>query len=299
MSTPRRFRVFAVALFFALVIGRAVYAEEAGAPVATPFDFRPAITDERSVTSAEYQTYLQTLQAAGSPEQTIHAIVTADVLAAFAGKRTAALAERYQNFAFWKCEPAQTAARAKLSAQRRVIDEEMNGVLQQLLGPATELPDVNQEWTKNALDFELSFLTPAQREAVKVTLLTYAKSELQIKELGDGDLLDDDTNELQQILDTHQQVQATLQRLLSAEEYQQVEMTVSVTAENLRHAMVHFNPTEAEFRIIFNAWRPHDEALAQIYAHRETDPGNGAIYAKIKEQLPPERYETYRSTWWK
>jgi hypothetical protein len=76
-------------------------------------------------------------------------------------------------------------------------------------------------------------------------------------------------------------------------------MTVSWTADNLRHAMEHFQPTEEEFRGIFRAWRPHDENLAQLYATGQPDPGNARVFAQIKESLSPERYAKYVRTWWK
>ena len=247
----------------------------------------------------DYPSYLRNLQTLGFPDQTIRTIITADVVAAFAGKRSAALAERYQNFQYWKVDAAETIARAHLASQRRAIDEEMNALLQQVLGASADLPDVSREWEKKAMDFELAFLSPEKREATKTTLLTYAKAEQQMKELCGGLFVTEDTNELQQILASHKEMQATLRQILLPAEYQQVEMTTSWTAENLRHAIVHFSPTETEFRIIFEAWRPFDEKLAQAYANRQPDPGNQLVYAKIKEQLSAERYDQFVSTWWK
>jgi hypothetical protein len=63
--------------------------------------------------------------------------------------------------------------------------------------------------------------------------------------------------------------------------------------------MVKFDPTAAEFQEIFRAWRAHDENLAQLYATGRPDPGNGHVFARIKEVLGEERFQQYRSTWWK
>ena len=63
--------------------------------------------------------------------------------------------------------------------------------------------------------------------------------------------------------------------------------------------MVKFEPTETEFRVIFEAWQPHDENLARIYATRGQDSGNEAVFEQIKGQLTPERCQQYRDTWWK
>jgi hypothetical protein len=260
---------------------------------------KPPIVDWPSVESGDYQTYVKHLQAIGFPEKIIQKIVTTDVVMAFAGKRAEAAATRFQNFKYWQSNPSETEAHAKLTAQPNAINEEMNGVLQQFLGTGVDLPDVSHEWEREEWNHELDFLAPDKLEATKVILLEYAKVDEQMKELAGGLYLTEDTNELQQILGRYKQERSTLQQVLSSEEYKQVEMTTSWTAENLRHAMIHFDPTEEEFKIIFNAWQPHDENLSSIYAARQSDPGNEDVFAKIKEQLSAPRYDQYRDTWWK
>jgi hypothetical protein len=260
---------------------------------------KPPLVDWQSVESGDYRTYVSNLQAMGCPKQTIQSLVTADVIGAFVGKRSAAVAARYQNFKYWQANPAETEARAKLTAQQRAIDEEMNGVLQQLLGTEADLPEVSRQWQQEEWNQALAFLTQKKLAATKAILTEYARVNQQMKELAGGLLLTEDTNELQQILARFREEQSTLRQVLLPAEYPQVEMTVSWTAENLRHAMVHFEPTQEEFQAIFSAWQPHDESLAQIYAERQADPGSGEVYAKIKEQLSAARYDQYCTTWWK
>jgi hypothetical protein len=262
---------------------------------------KPAIGDWRSVESPDYQTYVKNLQAAGFPPETIQSIVTSDVISAFAGKRAEATAARYQNWRYWQSNPDMTKASAVFAAQRRTIDEEMDGVLQQLLGVDTDLPDVNRQWQQEEWNNELTFLTSDKIKATELIFREYAKVNLQIKELAAGLNLTEDTNELQQILARYQDEQADLKQALSPAEIQQVEMATSWTAENLRQAMVKFDPTEEEFSIVFEAWHPYDENLARIHALRESDPGNlsNAVYAQIKTGLSPDRYQQYCDTWWK
>jgi len=76
-------------------------------------------------------------------------------------------------------------------------------------------------------------------------------------------------------------------------------MTVSWTADNLRQAMAHFQPTEEEYQTIFHAWRSWDEQLVQIYGTGQPDPGNDAVFNQIQQSLSPERFQQYRNTWWK
>ena len=120
-----------------------------------------------------------------------------------------------------------------------------------------------------------------------------------IKRLSEARRPTENSDELNRILQTYEGKRTELARLLSPEEFEQLELTVSWTADNLRRGMAKFNPTEAEFREIFRAWRLHDENLAQLYATGQPDPGNSHVFAQIKEVLGEERYKQYKSTWWK
>jgi hypothetical protein len=259
------------------------------------------ILDWRYVESEDYRSYIANLQSIGCPAQTVRDIVTADVIGVFAGRRNEALKTRYQNFQYWKSDPSETEARAALNAQRRALDTEMNGVLQGLLGADTPLPDVTREWQSADLDFKLGFLPADKLAQTKAILLEHDHTDQQAKQLCDGNNVSEDTNELQSILDAHDQGRAALRDILSPDQFERVEMTASWTGENLRHALVHFVPTEEEFRVTFAAWKARDEQLARIKAAREIDAdrGSNAVHEKIKSQLTEERYKAYRAAWWK
>lgn len=289
----------AQAVVFLLAILIAVPAADAMSGATVGSEPKPPIVDWRSLESGDYQTYIGNLETIGCPAQTIRAIVTADVISAFAGKRAGALAARYRNFQYWKSDPSEMKSESAFAAQRQVIDAKMSGVLQFLLGASTDLPDFNHLWKGEELDYELAFLTEDKRKAVEAILLDSAKVNRQMGDLASGDYLTQDTNALQQILQRYKGEQSALQAVLSPAEYTRVEMTTSWTAKNLRHAMVRFEPTKEEFRIIFDAWQPHDIELARVYAHRQADPGNAQVYAQIKKQLRASRYKQYCDTWWK
>lgn len=287
------------AAFFLMGTSLASSADYATDGTSSSSEPKPLIVDWRSVESGDYQTYVKNLQAMGCPQQTIRSIVTTDVIAAFAGKRAEAVAARYQNFKYWQSNPSETEARAKLAAQRHAINEEMNGVLQQLLGTDAELSDVSREWKYEEWNHELAFLAPDKLEATKVILWEYAKVDEQMKQLAGGFNLTEDTNELQRILARYEEKRAAMKQVLAPGELRQVEMTTSWTSGNLHHALVRFDPTEEEFCVIFDAWQPHDDNLSRVFATRQPNPGSKEVYAKIKEQLSAPRYEQYCATWWK
>ena len=259
---------------------------------------RPAF-NWREVESPDYRTYIKNLRATGCPEATVRDIVTADVAAAFAARRTEAMAARYREFKFWDTSPTADAALAEQARQRRVVDDDMSGVLRELLGPDVVPPPTAQDWRMVEVEQQLNFLQPDKREEIRMLLLRHAENDELIKSLGNARRPTEDAGELNSILEIYDAKRAELARLLTPQEFEQLELTTSWTADNLRRAMVKFDPTEAEFREIFRAWHPHDENLARLYGTHQPDPGNSQVFAKIREALGEQRYTQYVATWWK
>jgi hypothetical protein len=249
--------------------------------------------------STNYQTYIQNLRAAGCPEQTVRDIVTADVAATFASRRAEILAARYLGFKYWETGAMPDAVLAELNRQQRSVDGEMAEVLRDLLGPDAAPPATTRDWHVAELEQQLSFLPSDKQDAARALLLRNEANDTLIKSLSEARRPTENNDELNRILQAYEGKRAELARLLSPEEFEQLELTVSWTADNLRRGMANFDPTEAEFREIFRAWRAHDENLAQLYATGQPDPGNSHVFARIKESLGEERFKQYRSTWWK
>ncbi len=255
----------------------------------------------RQVESDDYRTYVQNLRKIGCPEQTIRDIVSADILQALGARRAEALAAFYRDFQYWKADPTQTAARAQLGAQRKAVDEEMASLLHELLGSQFVPPPTDHEWRAAELDQQLEFLPADKREKAKSLLLQYAGTDQQVRSLANNEMLTENAEERRGIIEAYDRKQAALAQLLTPVELEQVELTTSWTAENLRRATVHFQPTEEEFRSIFREWFAQDEKLARMRALGEPDPGNleEQVFARIKESRGAKRYQEYRSTWWK
>jgi len=258
-----------------------------------------ATFDWRQIESDDYRTYIHNLRSVGCPEQTIRDIVSADVVNAFAARRQEAISNLYGNFKYWDSNPSNQVSAAELQRRRHAVDAEMNATLQDLLGQNYIPPDDSRAWTASELDQQLGFLTPDVRDKTETVLLQYADTDRAIQSLSEGEVTPDDPAARQEILQAYDAKRAALQAVLTAEQYQQLDMTVSWTADNLRQAMVHFDPTEGEFQTIFQAWRAWDEKLALLYATGQPDPGNDAVFNQIQQALGPERFQQYRNTWWK
>jgi hypothetical protein len=221
--------------------------------------------------------------------------VRAYVIQGYDARRREAMAARYQDFKFWAADPGAMAA---LARQRRVVDEEVEHTLHVLLGPDFVPPPTATEWLAAELEAQLAFLPAEKRRPTQAVLLRYAETDAQFKQLSDGHRKNEDLEELQQILVDYDRKRTVLAQLLTPAELDRVELTTSWTAHNLRRAMTHFGPTEAEFRLIFAAWRKQDENLARIFSAGGPDPGREHVFEEIKGLLSAERYQEFRDKWW-
>ncbi len=263
--------------------------EEAGRP---RFDWR-------QVESPDYRDYVRKLRAIGCPEQTVQDIVTADVVQAFAARRSEVMAERYREFEYWRSGPGDAGARESLEARRRAVNEELAGALEALLGPSARVPSLTGAWQEAAWSQQLGFLPEGQRGPVQALLRDYAEVDAQFCSLSYGQGTPENPQERLRVLEAYERKQEALRSMLSEEEYARLEMTVSFTADNLRRAMTKFEPSEEEFRAIFRVWRAQDEDLGRRFGMGQEDPGNEHVFEAIRGVLSPERYERYRATWWK
>ena len=281
------------------VARRKLLANPAFAPLAarstteSPGAARPAF-DRRLLESADYRAYINELRASGSPEDTLRDIVTMDVVNGFAARCAEVMAGRFRDFKFWE---ARAMVRSEMDPARRTVDAEMAAVLRALIGQDTPPPDTARAWQHAEWEQQLAFLPADRRAPTLEVLVRHEEIAAQYKLLAD----DKQTEgaDKQEIVKGYQQRRDELTRLLSPEEFAQLDMTVSWTADNLRRAMVKFQPTESEFRAIFREWRAQDENLGLTHARGEPSPGNQQVFDKIRALLGEKRYAEYRQAWWK
>jgi hypothetical protein len=254
--------------------------------------------DWKYVESADYLAYVKNLRAIGCPEQTVRDIVSADVLKAYNSKRAAVAAAAYREFKYWAAGD-EKVMRDAVQRERRMVDQEMNGALTDLLGNEVLPPETDREWRAAIMDQKLAWLPPEKLDAVRTTLLRNADIETQVAAMTSNHPPTDDLGELKRIMDAYDAEHASLAQALTPEELAQVQMSVSVTAANVRRRLADFNPTEAEFRMIFDAWQAQDVNLARKHLDGFDDPGNlqGPVHEQIRQQLSDERYAQYRASW--
>lgn len=253
--------------------------------------------DWRLVESEDYRTYVKNLRDIGCPEQTVRDIVTADVTQAFAARRAEVAALRYGESKFNEFDDAADAGFAR---NRRVVDEAMNEAVRQLLGAEGVATSTAWAWRVAAIEQQLAILPADKHGAALEILLRNGEVDVPLpRGISGNRLTATQAEELQLRLETFDRRRNELLQVLTPEEYEQMDMRISWTGDNLRQAMAKFQPTEAEFTAIFREWRAHDQRIAGMWASGEPDPGNKQVFANIEQLLGPERYQQYRETWWK
>jgi hypothetical protein len=226
-------------------------------------------------------------------------IVTADVLQAYATRRSNVVAAIYRDFNYWTTEPTEVSRRDELHRQRRELDEEMTRMLNHLVGDTTMPPASSREWRAAVLEQQLTFLPADKRDLVLDSLLRQADNEAQMVALTQKRPPTSEPDELRRIWDTYESGQHDLGRLLTPEEYEQLQMSVSWSGQVIRGRLPNFPLSPEEFQIIFREWWALDLELARIRALGLPDPDklDKAIYPRLREQLGEARYQEYVEVW--
>lgn len=265
-------------------------------PSSSPTDAAHPALDWSRIESDDYQEYIANLRAIGMPEESVRAIVTAELRRSFAQDRRLVL-EELLGTNYWDQPDPETLA--EFERRKRELDEKASDALRSLFGESAPFLDPATEWRTAEANHRLDFLPDEKRIRTAEILIRYQEAEARTKELADGRNPDQDSPAYLRALEDHEKMQSLLWEVLTPTEFEEVDMRTSWTADNLRQGMANFDATEGEFRAIFRAWRAHDTELALIYATAQSDPGNDHVFDQIRQAIGEERYRRYRETWWK
>jgi hypothetical protein len=253
----------------------------------------------RQVESSDYRTYIANLRGVGCPETTIKDIILTDIMKLFAERR----GQFYQNgreFKFWETSEKRSLNARQLEEREKQlskIDKELPSVLRELLGINYER-EINKYFVDNHEDERrLGFVSEDKRSK----LLALREDVEKLKEhlfdqAQNGQPIDPE--QLKKIQEHRQQV---LTQILTPEERVEYELRTSDTAERLRSQLVGFNPSEQEFRDIYNLWQTHDEKFALVSpddanARKAKEQDQQRIDQEIKNKLAPDRVVEYERT---
>jgi hypothetical protein len=244
--------------------------------------------------STDYRQYIANLRAIGCPELTLRDIIMTDVMRLYAQRR----GQYYQNgrpFKFWETDEKRKLKQNQLEEREKQlaqIDKELPAVLRELLGVNYER-ELNKYFVDTDEDNRrLAFLSDDKRERLMALRDQFeGERERVTYDLGEGALSPGDIEKLRKI---DEEQEAALSALLSPQEKEEYQLSMSPTADHLRKELIGFNPTEDEFRDLFR----RQQAIDAAYAYEDmSDPAVRAAKAAdeqsmmgdVKAQLTPDR----------
>jgi len=312
--------MFSCSLAMNLALGLALWASQvrhssaAIRRAATQSPLAPAVSLERaagklilleaedacsSLKNGNYRTAMARLQDLGFPTETVQDIVVGSINRRYSPRL---LALRQRQWKFW--EPLQRRKRDdgdsdfQRDLQARDLEAERNGLVQNLFGfswaswqtTLTGRPDVSDKFT--------AAFSPATRPQAREVLAQFDEREREVIARVGGTL---GLPERDELLRLHRQKIESLKQFASPQEIEEYEMRVSPAADDLRQvALVGFNPSEEEFRLIFRI-RQEGERSLDSGAVPELSPGapsawqaHTGVEAQLEAALGESRYSDYR-----
>ena len=270
-----------------------------------PTNQLPQIT-WRAIESADYRRYILNLRAIKCPEKTIQDIIVADVNDLFAGRWKEMLTKHAQEFRYWQTGQGLPGyPDESLERQAAALDRERRELLRELL--ELEVKDSIAQFTAvNPSELALLFLPEERRQLVLAAQEEFNRAQNAL--LANPSSAENFEAELGALRDAHER---RLAGLMSPEERLRYEMSTSSLAMNLRLELAGFEPTEEEFRQIYEARKRQQLEVevaqvvlgAQIVAQEAAEAEARALQQQVVEaqstlleQLGPQRYAQLQRT---
>lgn len=262
-------------------------APRAAAPVPTPLEITPDLWP--SLQPEDLPAMVAQLRAAGFPPSLVRAIVTAQLNATYAARRKA-LDPEADNRPFWKNQPPD----AKLQMAQRRLYTEQQKEMRQLLGDDAEPDDL---WSRRAQPNAWAADLPREKAGeVKRIREQFddLRNEVYFATMGGPDMrakfaaLENDQRD-------------AIAKVLSPAELEAYDLRASNTANYLRSNLALFDPTEQEFRTIYELQRALEERFAPMRLvpnptdeqQRERSDAQKQLTEQIKAALGPQRSAEY------
>ncbi len=248
--------------------------------------------------SSDYREYIGKLRSIGCPEATIKDIIITDIMRLYAARR----GQFYHNgreFKFWETDEKRKLKATQLEEREKqlaVIDKEIPKVLRELLGVNYEREIDKYFVDANEDERRLSFISEDKRARVLSLREETEGMREKILARSNGKFSPADLEALQKIEEHRREI---LAQVLSPAEIDQLELTTSPTAERLRSELIGFEPSEDEFREIYNAMKEHDQKYAYVDLEhpliaRARQQELQEIEDALREKMGEARYAEYQ-----
>lgn len=211
--------------------------------------------DWQSVESPDYKEYIANLRSIGCPEETIRDIIIADVNKLFEDRKKA-LKKPEKPFKFWETgmqgmmggmmDPEAIAAQQALAAEKKAL-------MRQLLGIDYE-EKVNVMAAFNPFERMLDFLPSGKQNQIMEIYQQMQAKQVEAFKGGTPDEVD-----MKKMQEAQKDLEKQIAGILTPEEFEKYQLTLSQTAMVMRMTLDGFEPSEQEFREMFKVQKQFDD----------------------------------------
>lgn len=248
----------------------------------------PTVVKWESMDRADLKSLVARLRAAGYPATAIRGIVMARLEDQLAARRKQ-LTEGLQDAPYWQTGRAMTLNPKFMTAQRE-YHQEQRRMLRELLGDDAVQDD---EFTRYWRQRQFGSISPEKAESLQRILSDYGELRQDVYVRSNGMLLPEDR---EQISFLERSMREDLAASMSPQELEDYELRSSNTANSLRSQLTTFQPTEQEFRALFQAAKSVEEQFGTsqgAMSQEERRKRQAALNEQAKAILSPERYAAF------
>jgi hypothetical protein len=252
---------------------------------AEPFDWR-------TVESEDYRQYVANLRAIGCPEKTLRDIIMADLTDLFRQRAKRSTSNRFE---YWKPGVFGNVSDEKRLAEQQKQAKERREILANLLGESySDKADPAAGQIVSPMEqMTGDFLSPEKQASMKALEMKYAARMMKAAKDGGGE----DSEALRKVMADKD---AEMLTLLSPEDKYEYDLRLSQPAILLRMNMGEFEPTEAEFRELFNTTKKFTDkfGFGVITRLGNVRPGDGEVNEMLdgfKAVLGEDRFQQFQS----
>jgi hypothetical protein len=244
-----------------------------------------------SVESADYHEYIANLRRIGCPEETIRDIVIADICKNYAALQKALLGQ--QEYRFWEPDPLNDRLRRDSASKEtrrrwRELELEKRDLIRELLGVELTVELERLHGGDLEQQIKLSFLSTDKRAAVEAIL---ARHNSALNDNAQGDAVEDAAEFQAGVKRLWLQRDAELKQVLSQEEFAELDLRISPTADDLRRRLHGFEPTEQEFRRLFSLQKAYDDRFSPPWGLEQAAEDAGPASDRLERSIRDAEYQ--------
>jgi hypothetical protein len=245
------------------------------------------------LTSGDLPDLVARLRAGGMDPHYLRAIVGTLVRQHFADRHRA-IVDAMAAKPWWQGQLYESLQDPKITALRRQLTRDERALMFQLLGP--EIPSTDYE--RQLAQSRYGVLAPEKVEPLREINADYDDLMAEVRNQAHGILLPEDREKLAYLED---QKRADIAKLLTPDELFEFNLRNGPTARRLRDQLAAFDPSEEEFRAIYQIHQQIESQFAdgrlQNLTQDERRARNAALASigdKIAAVLQPERFADYQ-----